>query len=106
MQGPTRPVHPVTYENMADSIIMKSSMLTKSGSGPKGLDVNGWCRIFNLRKTIAQQDKKLCARELFAYRLISLDKKHGLRPIGVGEVLQKMDGKAVDVLASYDVFPE
>ena len=49
---------------MADSIIMKSSMLTKSGSGPKGLDVNGWCRIFNLRKTIAQQDKRLCAREL------------------------------------------
>ena len=64
MQGPTRPAHPVTYENMADSIIMKSSMLTKSGSGPKGLDVNGWCRIFNLRKTIAQQDKRLCAREL------------------------------------------
>ena len=33
-----------------------------------------------------------------AFRLIPLDKKPGLRPIGVGEVLRRIAGKAVMML--------
>ena len=73
--------------------------LTKGISGPSGLDVDGWRRMLtsrelgtsstDLRKTFAQLLKRLCIEEtesttyLTACRLITLDKKPGLRPIGV-----------------------
>ena len=87
---------------------MKASMFIKGGSGPSGLDADGWRRILTSRafgtatldlcKTFAQLIKKLCVEELespsslesfVACRLIPLDKKSGLRPIGVGEVLRR-----------------
>ena len=67
-------------------------MLIKGGSGPSGLDANGWLRILisrafgtatlDLRKTFAQLIKTLCVEELesspslesfVACRLIPLD---------------------------------
>ena len=69
IEGPTRPIHPVAYDDMDGSVIMKASMLTKSGSGASGLDVDGWCRILtsrtfgtatlDLHKTFAQLIKTL-----------------------------------------------
>ena len=57
---------------MDELVIMKASMLIKGGSGPSGLDANGWRRILtsrafgtatlDLRKTCAQLIKKLCRR--------------------------------------------
>ena len=44
IQGPTRPIHSVAYDEMDESVIMKASMLTKRGSGPSGLDADGWRR--------------------------------------------------------------
>ena len=38
-----------------------------------------------------------------ACRLIPLDKKPGLRPIGVGEVLRRIAGKAVMMLFKNDI---
>ena len=77
---------------MDELVIMKASMLIKGGSGPSGLDANGWRRILtsrafgtatlDLRKTCAQLIKKLCVEELesppslesfVACRLIPLD---------------------------------
>ena len=59
---------------MDESVIMKASILTKGGSGPSGLDADGWLRILtsrafgtatlDLRKTFAQLIKKLCVEEL------------------------------------------
>ena len=49
IQGPTRPIHPVAYDDMDESVINKASMLTKGGSGPSGLDGSGWCRILTSR---------------------------------------------------------
>ena len=105
IQGPTRPIHPVADDGMDESVILKASMLIKGGSGPSGLDADGWGRILtfrafgaatlDLRKTFVQLIKKFCVEELespsslesfVACRLIPLDKKPGLRPIGVGEV--------------------
>ena len=97
-------------------------MLIKGGSGPSGLDANGWRRILtsrafgtatlDLRKTFDKLMKKLCVEELespsslesfVACRLISLDRKPGLRPIGVGKVLRRIAGKAVMMLLKNDI---
>ena len=54
IQGPTRPIHPVAYDGMDESVIMKASMLIKDGSGPSGLDADGWFSCFwnsNIRFT-------------------------------------------------------
>ena len=99
---------------MNKSVIMIAPTLTKSVSGPPGVDAAGWRRILtsrafgtatlDLRKMFAQLIKKLCVEELEspslfesfeACRLILLDKQPGLRPIGVGEVLRRTAGKAV-----------
>ena len=115
--GTTKPIHPVAYDDMDKSVIMKAPTLTKSGSGPPGLDAASWRRILtscafgtatlDLRKIFAQLIKKLCVEELespssfesfVVCRLIPLDRQPGLRPIGVGEVLRRIPGKAVMML--------
>ena len=112
----------VAYDDMEESVIMKASMLTKSGSGPSGLDADGWRRtlttrafgteILGLRKIFAQLIKKLCVEELespstlesfVACRLIPLDKRPGLRPIGIGEVLRRIACRAVMMLFNNDI---
>ena len=41
IEGPAIPIHPVAYDDMDESVIMKASMLTKGGSRPSGLDADG-----------------------------------------------------------------
>ena len=104
-------IHLARFEEIDQELIRKGSVNTKSGSGPSGLDGDGWCRILtsktfgssatDLRKTVAEMAKKLCSQkvqhidELLACRLIPLDKNPGLRPIGVGKILRRIIGKAV-----------
>ena len=123
IQGPTRPIHPVAYDDMDESVIMKASMLTKGESGPSGQhQADGWRRILtyrafgtailDLRKIFAQLIKELRVEELespsslesfVACRQIPLDRKPGLRPVGVGEVLRRIAGKAVMMLFKNDI---
>ena len=122
IQGPTRTIHPVTYDGMDEPVIMKASMLIKGGSGPSGRDADGWRRILTSRgfgtatldlpKTFAQLIKKLCVEQLespsclesfVACRLIPLDKKAGLRPTGVAEVLRRIAGEALMILFKNDI---
>lgn len=44
IQGPTRSVHPATFE-IDESIIINVSIITKDETRPSGLDVNGWLRV-------------------------------------------------------------
>ena len=97
-------------------------MLTKGGSGPSGLDSDGWCRILtsrefgtsstDLRKTFSQLINRLCIEELetrtsleafTACRLIPLDKKPGLGPIGVCKVLRRITGKVITMIFKKDI---
>ena len=122
LQGPTRPVHPIVYEDINESLILKASMLIKDGSGPLGLDADGWRKILTsrsygtasskLRKTFVLFVKRLCLEEIknseflesfIACRLIPLDKRSGRRPIEVREVLRTIAGKAVIILLKKDV---
>ena len=117
IQGPKPFVDPVLFERIDESTIVKSAIRTKGSSGPSGLDSDAWRRMLisknfgrygaELQKTLASFAKKLCRDEITtnatssnleaytACRLIPLDKSPGVRPIGIGEVLRRIVGKAV-----------
>ena len=95
-------------------------MKTRGGSGPSGLDADGWKRILlsksfgesssDLCQTLAKVTKKLCTEELstslegfLACRLIPRNKNPGLRPIGVGEVLRRIKGKVIVSVVRNDI---
>ena len=122
LQGPTQPFHPTLYEGMDESSFFESSNPKKGGSGPSGLDTDGWrktltSRLFGaalpkLRRTFALFVKRLCleqitnAKSLESFvecRLVSLYKRLGLTPIGVGEVLRRIAGKTANILQKKDV---
>lgn len=99
---------------------MKSALWTRGSSGLSGLDADGWREILvsknfrnagqNLRCASAIFAQKLSTVEtevkaenrrytnLEAYitcQLIPLDKNPGVRPIGIGKVLQRIAGKVI-----------
>ena len=122
IEGPIKTIHPVVYDDFDESLILKAAMLTKGGSAPSGLDADRWCRMLtsrefgassiDLRKLIAQLIERLCIEELetatslevfTACRLITLAKKPGLQPIGVGEVLRRIAGKVIMMIFKKDI---
>ena len=105
-------VHPIKFENINADTARNAVTKTKGGSGPSGMDADGWRRIFTFKsfgdsstdlcKTFAAVIRKIYTEPnlsssleaLLACRLIPLDKNPGLRPIGVGEILRRIAGKA------------
>ena len=66
----------------------------------------------DLRKAIATMSRKLCREDnkspesieaLIACRIIPLSKDPGVRPIGIGEVLRRIIGKAVTFRTKEDI---
>ena len=57
IEGPIRKIHPVVYDDIDESLILKASMLTKGGSRPSGLDADGWRRMLSSRefRTLSNQ---------------------------------------------------
>ena len=106
-------VHQVRFDGINAELVRKAALKTRGGSGPSGMDGDGWRHILTsnsfkecskeLCVTFANVIKKLCSNvedskslEAFlACRLIPLDKNPGIRPIGVGEVLRRIAGKVV-----------
>ena len=110
---------PILFENIDDETILKAALRTKGAAGPSGLDADGWRRILvsknygkrgnDLRSSIVIMTRKLCCERIdidsntnstsieayIACRLIPLDKNPGVRPIGIGEVLRRIIGKAI-----------
>ena len=88
---------------------------TRGAAGPSGIDSEGRQRFLcsksfkttsdELCETIAIMVRKMATSEIpFAHlsmfvasRLIPLDKNPGIRPIGVGEVLRRIAGKALTI---------
>ena len=113
-------IHLVKFEVIDAEMIRKAAMKTRGGSGPTGLDTDGWKRILlsknfgesssDLCQTLAKVTKKLCTEELstsregfLACRLIPLNKNRGLRLIGVGEVLRRIIGEAIVSVVRNDI---
>ena len=117
------------FQNIKEPTIISVALRTRGSSGPSGLDADGWRRILvsknfgstgkNLRSAIATFARKISTVEvevhvkdgrsysnLEAYtacRLIPLDKNPGVRPIGVGEVLRRIIGKAILSVIKQDI---
>ena len=64
---------------------MKAAMKTKGGSGPSGLDADGWRRAEQIE---VNKDNEQSLEVFKACRLIPLNKNPGLRPIGVSEIFE------------------
>ena len=113
LNGPIRNVPPGIFNMIDEQLIMKVALRTRGSAGPSGADANMYTRIlcsknFNesgkeLREEIATMARNLATKSYHhkhlesyvASRLIPLNKNPGVRPIGVGEVLRRIIGKAI-----------
>ena len=117
LRGPIIDISAETiYDNINSNMIYLAAKKTSGSAGPSGADGEIWQRILcskqfkkksnELCEAVAELGRKLCAsnvnpKYLKAYtacRLIPLDKDPGVRPIGVGEILRRIIGKAVTTL--------
>ncbi len=118
---PTTPlsIHPVIFDCLDGAAIRSAALHTNGSAGPSGIDANGWRRLCtsfqtastDLCSSIASVARKLCTTyvdpevlaPLTASRLIALDKCPGVRPIGVGETVRRIIGKAILAVIKVDV---
>jgi len=130
LQGPLPKIDSIIFEVIDESMVLKAAQLTRGGSGPSGMDADGWrriltskdygengtdlrialARVIDLRIALARVIRKMCTEikddslgPLLASRLIPLDKRLDLRPIGVGEFLRKIMGKVVMSVVKPDI---
>ncbi|XP_037787362.1 uncharacterized protein LOC119582922 [Penaeus monodon] len=107
------------FDRITGEDIRKHALHTNGAAGPSGMDAKAWRNILSqarygsvandLCNTIAAMARKMATDscqdiEAFtACRLIALDKKPGCRPIGVGEVLRRIVGKAIMEVTKDDI---
>ena len=108
--------HPVIFDSITAKVIRTAALKTEGSAGPSGLDAFSWrrmCTAFGeksneLCSSIAAFARKISTQfvdpeSLMAYtsaRLIPLNKNPGVRPIGVGEVVRRIVGKAINYESS------
>ena len=120
MSGELPHFDPIVFENIDETSIAKAALKTRGAAGPSGQNAEGWRRMLvsknygqcgkDLRTAIAAMTRNLCCREVAlipdtnktnieaytACRLMMLNKMPtGIRPIGIGEVLRRIVGKAI-----------
>ncbi len=103
--------HFIEFHQIDGGMIRTMILRMDGAAGPSGLDASHWkkiCTSFsresdNICDAIAMVARKICSSyvdpvgvsSLVASRLIALDKDPGVRPIGIGEVIRRVIGKAV-----------
>ena len=111
--------HPVIIDNLDGKTIRETTLRIQGSAGPSGVDASGWrrmCTSFsrassNLCNSITMMARRICTEYMdpeglssfTACRLIALDKNPGVRPIGVGEGLRRIIGKAAFGMLKEDV---
>ena len=106
-QGP----RPVLYERIDGPLIHSIALKTEGAAGPSGIDAAGWRRLLSsfqkesveLCEAVASMTRRLCQQYVdpagltafTACRLVALDKCPGVRPVGIGEVVRRIAGKAI-----------
>ena len=109
-EAPPR-THEVLFENLDGAIIRSIALHCQGSAGPSGLDATSWrrmCTMYrgtsgNLCSAVAMLAKRIATMHLdpsilkpfIACRLVPLAKNPGVRPIGIGEVLRRLVGKAI-----------
>jgi hypothetical protein len=113
------PADPIIFDVIDGALIKKVASQCNGSGGPTGLDGHAWRRMctsfkqasWDLCSAIAGVARRICTQcvnpdglsALTACRLIPLNKCPGVRPIGVGEVLRRIIGKAVMRVVKRDV---
>ena len=118
-EDPKDEPHEVIYGEIDNTMIRTIVQRMTGSAGPSGVDATGWKRFCSsygktsegLCKAIAQVAKRISSSyvdpkgliSFTACRLIALDKNPGVRPIGIGEVLRRIIGKAILMITSADI---
>ena len=113
LNGPSQNIHPVRFQPVDEEMIRKAAIRDKGGSGPSGMDVNGWRRILasnnfgtsssDLHKAFANKVQKLCTdfdathtiEAFLSCRLIQLDKIQDFNPLGLVKFYVELPVKLV-----------
>ena len=119
LSGQPPEVDGIRFDPLTPDLLKSIAEHTEGSAGPSGLDAAAWrrmCLAFKGASTRLCEAMADCARLLatrvipseglipfLAGRLIALDKKPGVRPIGVGEVLRRIVAKAVLRVAAPDI---
>ena len=105
----TKP-HPIIFDRIDVPLIRSLAQKMEGSSGPSSLDSIAWKRLCSFKSasvdlcnSIAGLTRRLCSSyvdpqgisSLTACCLVALDKRPGIRPIGVGETLRHLISKAV-----------
>ena len=112
-------VHPLLFACINGSLIKKCCLRTKGGAGVSQQEDSFWHKATtgfkevstSLCNALAAVTRRLATEyvdptsvsALLANRGIAVDKCPGLRPIGVGEIVRRIIGKAIMTVTSVDV---
>ena len=104
-------VQPVVFYQITAGTIRRAALSTKGATGPSGFDAHGWRRLYTCLKSassdlchaLAAVARRLCTTfvdpkgisPFLASCLIALDKRSGIRPIGICEIPKRIIAKAV-----------
>ena len=121
LHGPVHQTPSNYFDEIDEQTILKASKLTKGAGGPSHMDAEQYRHILisskykkegkDMREQIAALARKLASsyidpdtiESLACCRLIPLEKNPGIRPIGIGEVLRRIMGKAVGWVLKEDL---
>ena len=118
--GPTYKVETVIYNSIDGKTIEKAARSMNGSAGPSGVDGEAWKRLLCsksggktsealcdsianiVRRLASEHVDPMCIEAIVNCRLIPLDKNPGIRPIGIGEVLRRIMGKAMSSFTKED----
>ena len=114
-----QPPHPILFDQLYAFCIRRAALHTSGAAGPSGLDAAAWHRMYtsfhrvsdDLCDALSAVARKLCTSfvdpsGLSAFVcccLIALDKRPGVRPIGIGETVRRITAKAVLSVIKEDI---
>ena len=107
--SPQTEFHPIIFDSITPDLIRSTALQMNGSSGPSGLDASVWKHLstsFNTFNDLCSAIASLARRistnvdptglyPFLASRLIAIDKLPGVHPIGIGEVVRRIVGKAV-----------
>ena len=119
LRGETPAINPILFECLTDVTIRNTALAIQGAAGPSMADSYVWRRMLvsfkaasnELCGAVADVARRLATehvdplgiKPLLNNRLIPLDKNPGVRPIGIGETLRRIIGKAVMTVLKKDI---
>ena len=119
--GPIIELSHCYFDEIDEMMLAKAAFLTKNAGGPSDLDADQYCHMLlskkfkteakELREQIAALARTLAStlvdpksfEAMTTYRLIPLNKNPSVRPIGLGEVLRRIMGNAINWILKDDI---